>query len=340
MKKAVAILCARMTSERFPGKVLADIGGTPVLWHIVNRLRLAKGLSDIIVATTTDKADDPICQLAVRIGAKVYRGSRDDVAERMQGALDRNAWDAELIFRAMCDQPFLDWKGLDESIRLLQAYPDWDFVIPLAFHEEPVYGAGISPWSKRAWSAINANSSGAEREHVGTWLRRNMGKMDYALLEMGHWAYRPYRLELDTPDDLALFRMIHKAWEESPGAGGPPPLRWIIAYLDRNQQLASMNAHIRERTGTFTSFTKDEIAAWQRDYANRPIVWGEQLELVGLMHSTEKPYRCLSCHGMLVATGVDGAGNLVMRCVGCRKQRRFSPLKQRKVRGGALRDAS
>ena len=118
-------------------------------------------------ATTTEKMDDPICQLAVRIGVKIFRGSRDDVTDRMQGALDHFAWDADLVFRAMCDQPFLDWGGLAESIRLLRAYPDWDFILPLAFNEEPVYGAGISPWSKRAWSAINAGSTGSDREHVG-----------------------------------------------------------------------------------------------------------------------------------------------------------------------------
>jgi spore coat polysaccharide biosynthesis protein SpsF len=315
-----------MSSERLAGKALVEIAGKPSLTRVIERLRMSKMLTEVIVATTVDKEDDVIASLAVRNGLRVHRGSRDDVVGRMQETIDRYAWDAEYVFRALGDQPFLDWNSLDEACKLLVAYPDWDLLLALAFNEEPVYGAGLSPWTRRAWNGIAAHSTSDEREHPGAWLRRNLTQFDYALLDLGHWNYRPYRLELDTPDDLALFKAIYDAWSKDPKNVGEPPLRWVVAYLDRNQGLANVNSHIRERTGTFTTFTRAEIDGWQRDYCNRPIVWGEQLELVGLMQSSGKAYRCESCNGMLVATGIK-RGDLHMKCARCRKERVFYSAK-------------
>lgn len=64
-----------MNSARFPGKVLKGIGGEPVLWHIVNRLRSVKKLGDIIIATSSERCDDPIEKFARENNVKLFRGS-------------------------------------------------------------------------------------------------------------------------------------------------------------------------------------------------------------------------------------------------------------------------
>ena len=64
MKKATAIIQARMGSTRLPGKVLSDISGHPMLWHIVNRVRHSNLIKNIIISTTTEEIDDKIIDFA------------------------------------------------------------------------------------------------------------------------------------------------------------------------------------------------------------------------------------------------------------------------------------
>jgi spore coat polysaccharide biosynthesis protein SpsF len=73
--RVVASIEARMQSSRLPGKVLADINGAPALTRLLRRLRQCKKLNDIVVATTTEAADDAIEAWAVQEGVACYRGS-------------------------------------------------------------------------------------------------------------------------------------------------------------------------------------------------------------------------------------------------------------------------
>ena len=78
----VAIVQARMGSNRLPGKVLKDISGKPMLWHVTERIRHCKNVNSIIVATTNNKEDSIIANLAVKWGINIFRGNEDDVLSR------------------------------------------------------------------------------------------------------------------------------------------------------------------------------------------------------------------------------------------------------------------
>ena len=84
-----AIIQCRMTSSRFPGKVLAPIMGKPLLDHVVEQIKKTKVCSSIILATSVDKADDPLSCYAHDLGLHVVRGSKDNVFERFALVLDR-----------------------------------------------------------------------------------------------------------------------------------------------------------------------------------------------------------------------------------------------------------
>ena len=313
--EVLAILCARAESERFPGKVLQDLGGRTVLGGIIERLRRARSVGRVVVATTDRPADDAVRREADFCGVPTVRGSVDNVAERMQEAVYRHGEGHGYVLRALADQPFLDWEAVDEATRVIAAN-GWDFLLPLTFDADPVYGAGLSPWSMRAWAGIAGRSCRAdELEHPGVWLRRNLGLFDYALIDLPHWAYRGYRLELDTPEDLNLLRLIHAAWE-SPE---PPPLRWVVSYLDKNRHLAGINASVHERTGTFTTHTTAEVQQWWKDYTNRTVVFSDLPSLLastGAAASHGGAARCRSCGGALVVQRVRPDG-LRLRCARC-----------------------
>jgi len=84
-----AIVEARMRASRLPGKVLMTAGGKPLLQILVERLQAADGLDAIVIATTTNKMDDPIVELAEALSVDVYRGSEDDVLGRRESLRNR-----------------------------------------------------------------------------------------------------------------------------------------------------------------------------------------------------------------------------------------------------------
>ena len=100
-----------MTSTRLPGKVLLEAVGKPLLELMVERLRRARSLDEIVVATTTEPSSDPIAALADRLGIGCFRGSEDDVLGRVLGAAQ--AYDAELIVETTGDCPLVDPDVLD-----------------------------------------------------------------------------------------------------------------------------------------------------------------------------------------------------------------------------------
>ena len=82
----VATIEARMNSSRLPGKVLLPAAGKPMLWHLVERLKQVKSLSEIILATTVNPSDDVLEKFAKEVGIKLFRGSEEDVLSRVIGA--------------------------------------------------------------------------------------------------------------------------------------------------------------------------------------------------------------------------------------------------------------
>ena len=80
--KTIAIVQARVSSSRLPGKVLQDIAGKPMLSWVVERAARARRVDTVVVATTTDPADDPIEDLCRQNGCALFRGSQFDVLDR------------------------------------------------------------------------------------------------------------------------------------------------------------------------------------------------------------------------------------------------------------------
>src|SRR5262245_20141636 len=114
--KTVAIALARMNSTRFPGKVLKDLDGSPVMQWTVNALKYCPLIDEVIVATSVEAADDVIELYCNNHKIKCFRGSLDDVLDRFYQAA---TWaKADLVVRATCDCPFLDAKVIEEVIRL------------------------------------------------------------------------------------------------------------------------------------------------------------------------------------------------------------------------------
>ena len=112
--KIAAIVQARMGSSRLPGKVLEDVIGKPMLWHLINRLKRSKSLDEIIIATTFSEVDKPILGLAADMGVASFAGDEKDVLDRYYQAAVKSKVD--VICRVTADCPLIDPHIVDKVI--------------------------------------------------------------------------------------------------------------------------------------------------------------------------------------------------------------------------------
>ena len=101
----LAVVQARMGSTRLPGKVLADLGGRPLLRFLLDRLS-DLDVDHLVVATSDLPGDDAVADVAAAAGVEVVRGSERDVLARFVAALDEHP--ADTVVRLTADCPLVD----------------------------------------------------------------------------------------------------------------------------------------------------------------------------------------------------------------------------------------
>ncbi|MEM7070580.1 MAG: NTP transferase domain-containing protein [Pseudomonadota bacterium] len=113
--KKTAIIQARMSSTRLSGKILMEIGNHPMIGHSLMRLKKCRQIDEIILATSTQKDDDCLADIAQTYQINLYRGPLDDVLRRYVGAATQAK--SDIILRVTSDCPFLDSGLIDEVLK-------------------------------------------------------------------------------------------------------------------------------------------------------------------------------------------------------------------------------
>ena len=210
--KVLAIIQARMSSSRLPGKVLRDLGGKPMLERVISRVSRARHINGLVVATTVDSTDDPIADFCAQHGTPVFRGSLYDVLDRYYQCARQ--YQADVIVRITADCPLIDPQEID---RVIAAYleGDCDFAAnrlpppqkrtsPIGMDTEVCSFAAL----EQAWQ--NAAEK-FEREHVMPYLYDTPGRFRVRVVEtapdMGN-----LRFTVDTEEDLQVARAIYAAF--------------------------------------------------------------------------------------------------------------------------------
>jgi spore coat polysaccharide biosynthesis protein SpsF len=159
----LAIVPARMSSRRLPGKALLNLADRPLLAWTVSRLQAAHTIDGVTVATSTDAGDDPIADFCARAGISVHRGPLDDVATRCAQAAV--AAHAPAFVRISGDSPFIDPAIVDRAVSLYQN-DDCDIVSNVLIRTFP---KGQSVEVLRTTTFLNACQAmvdDRDREHV------------------------------------------------------------------------------------------------------------------------------------------------------------------------------
>lgn len=115
----VAIIEARMTSRRLPGKHLLPAAGRPMIANLIRRLQRTPSLTGIVLATTVNETDEPLARIAAEYGVSCFRGSEPNVMERVLGAAESAK--ADLIVGITGDCPLIDPDLVEQAIRVFRA---------------------------------------------------------------------------------------------------------------------------------------------------------------------------------------------------------------------------
>lgn len=199
-----AIIQARMSSRRLPGKVLRKIGGKPLLQFLLERLEHCSDLDQILVATSVHGSDTPICDLCRELGVPVVRGSLGDVAGRFLEALDSFPLDA--FVRLNADSPLLDQRLVDEGVALFKG-GGHDLVTNVHPRTYP-RGESVEVVRSATFRRVYPLMEGPEdHEHLTRYFYRN--SRDFAICNFASRTYYgDLHLAVDGEEDLEAVRRI------------------------------------------------------------------------------------------------------------------------------------
>ena len=161
-----AIIQARMSSRRLPGKVLADVHGQPLLRYLLERVERCHELDQIVVATSIDPSDDPIQTLCDKRDVACFRGPLKNVAERFRLVAQRHELD---VFVRLCaDSPLLDPALIDQAVATYRS-AGVDLVTNVIGRSFPP-GQSVEVISLKVFAeAVPQMTSAEHREHVTSY---------------------------------------------------------------------------------------------------------------------------------------------------------------------------
>ncbi|MDO8529974.1 MAG: glycosyltransferase family protein [bacterium] len=242
--KISAIIQARMGSTRLPGKVLMEICGKPVLGHIVERLRFSKLIDQIILAVPDTKENDALEAFAAKNSIACYRGSENDVLERMYLAAQENG--CAVVVEVTGDKPLIDPKLIDVAIsRHLNVKSKHSFTYYPSDFLPIGLDAGIINVEALQLAYKNATKE-RNREHVTSYFYENSDKFALTSFQLPLHLKNPgLRLTLDTKEDFELINAIYvKLYKE----GDIFTTKEILDLCKARPELKKINAHVIQKT--------------------------------------------------------------------------------------------
>lgn len=250
--KSLAILQARVSSSRLPGKVLLPILGEPMLFRQIERVRRAQRIDHLVVATSTDRSDDPLAEACVARGIACSRGSLNDVLDRfVQCALP---YQPEIVIRLTGDCPLADPQLIDAMLQKFKV-TGYDY---LTNANPPSFPDGLDVEVMRLSALVEAHREAklpSEREHVTPYLRAHPERF-----RLGNHAaeadHSGLRWTVDEEQDLQFVQAVYQhLYPVRPTFSTED----ILGLLVSNPQLRSLNSSFERNEGFKKSLQDDAL---------------------------------------------------------------------------------
>jgi len=207
-----AIIQARMSSSRLPGKVLMPILGKPMIIHQIERVKRSQIIDRVVVATSTDATDDVLVTLLEQHDIDVVRGPLHDVQSRFR--LATSFYKDATYLRLTADCPLIDHEIIDRTINL-HLDSKADYTSNNLIRSFP-RGLDTEVFSNDAFALLlSFELDDYEREHVTPGFYRKPEIFSLATLESEEFLAM-HRWTVDRLDDFEFVSTIYgKLYEKS-----------------------------------------------------------------------------------------------------------------------------
>lgn len=231
--KINASIESRMTSSRLPGKVLMPIGGKPALEIMIERVQQSQHINEIVIATTTNKEDDPVIELCEKLNVSYFRGSEENVFERVLKTHEK--YETDLIVELTGDCPLLDPLLIDEAITCFLEN-DYDYVSNCIDFTYPL-GMAVEVFryeSLKAMGTLNLNEE--DREHVSVRFYHDSSYRSHNILAPKALYFPTLSITLDTQKDYEMISTVYNHFGHNNFS-----LKEIITFIKNNPHLLNIN---------------------------------------------------------------------------------------------------
>lgn len=207
MKNITAIIEARCNSKRLPSKILLKVKNEPIIYHLIQRLKLSKKLNNIIVATTKNRLDDKLVEYLEKKKIPYFRGSENNVRQRVLDTAIH--YKSDIIVQITADCPLVDPHIVDKVINTFQkkkvkccsnsfirSYPD---------------GMDVVVFSLETFKRINRLCPNQKKykEHTSFYFLRNLNKkFKFNIFAPKNVHFPKLGLTLDEKNDFTLIKKI------------------------------------------------------------------------------------------------------------------------------------
>ena len=210
-----------------------------MLARVVRRVREARLVDDVVVATTRSEGDDAIAELAEAEGWLLFRGSEEDVLDRYWQAA--KAHDADVIVRVCSDCPMTSPQVIDGVVEALLDDPECDYAANNFAPASYPKGLDVEVFRRGALELAWREDTRMEwREHVTPYLRRNPDRFRQRALQHSE-DLSASRWTVDTPEDLAFIRALIGA--------APEAADWLscVEVERAHPEWSTLNRHVEQR---------------------------------------------------------------------------------------------
>ena len=229
-----------MGSTRFPGKVLMDLNGIPMLQFQLKRVEKSRLVDQIIVATSTLEQDDQIATYCQNNEISCFRGSENDVLNRYYIAAKK--YQAETIVRLIADCPLIDPVVIDRTIALFQE-SNSDYVANTAPPETSNFpdGSDVEVFSFQALEQAHQEATDEDdREHVTFYFWKSNKKNSFQTVQLNNQEdWSEFRFTVDYPEDFEVVKMIDAELKTRDEFGS---LEEIIGVLRDHPEITALNS--------------------------------------------------------------------------------------------------
>jgi spore coat polysaccharide biosynthesis protein SpsF len=240
--EVAAIIQARMGSTRLPGKILKKVLDKTLLEYQIERVKRAKTIDEIIIATTTKESDDQIVQLCQQLSIPYYRGSEEDVLSRYYEAATE--FNVDVIVRLTSDCPIIDPNVIDKVvIHYLENKDQYDYVSNILTRTYP-RGLDTEVMSYEVLKRVHEEAKELTyREHVTAYIYHHPHQ--FRLCNVSNEKDESkHRWTVDTEEDFLLIKnILETLYPINPLF----TLEDVIRILRNKPEWVEINAHIEQK---------------------------------------------------------------------------------------------